>query len=208
MRFSTIFFDLDETLYPSSSGLWQAIRERINAYMQERLGYEPEKIEELREKYFREYGTTLRGLQANDSIDMEDYLAYVHAVPLERYIHPEPELRKAIATISARKFIFTNADAHHAARVLNVLDLQGLFDSILDVHAIAPFCKPMPEAFALALKAAGNPEPRDCVLFDDQARITRAARGLGLYTILVGCDGSSPDADATLPRLVDLQTVL
>ena len=29
MRFSTLFFDLDDTLYPSENGLWQAIKERI-----------------------------------------------------------------------------------------------------------------------------------------------------------------------------------
>jgi len=208
MRFSTIFFDLDETLYPSSSGLWEAIRGRINAYMHDRLGFTTEQIEVLREKYFREYGTTLRGLQANHGINMEDYLAYVHAVPLEQYIHPDPALRLAIAGIPARKFIFTNADANHANRVLNALGLQGLFDGILDVYVIAPYCKPMPESFELALRAAGNPDPRACLLLDDQARITHAARQLGFYTVLVGRDGSSPDADATLAQLVELPTIL
>jgi putative hydrolase of the HAD superfamily len=73
MRFNTLFFDLDETLYPASSGLWAAIRERINAFMQERMGFPPDQIEELREQFFREYGTTLRGLQANSTVDLEEY---------------------------------------------------------------------------------------------------------------------------------------
>ncbi len=80
--------------------------------------------------------------------------------PLSRYLHPDPELRAAIQAIPARKFIFTNADANHAKRVLEAVGLQGLFDGIIDVHAIAPYCKPMPEAFELALKAAGSPDPR------------------------------------------------
>jgi putative hydrolase of the HAD superfamily len=208
MRFSTLFFDLDETLYPASSGLWSAIRERINAYLRERMGFSPEEIDARRDKYFREYGTTLRGLQANYAIDMEDYLAFVHAIPLERYLQPDPALRAALAGLPGRKFIFTNADRAHAERVLAVMGLQGIFDGILDVHVIAPYCKPMPESFQLALKAAGGPDARDCVLLDDQARITRAAQDLGFYTVLVGKDGPGPDADASISRLIELPALL
>ena len=208
MRFNTIFFDLDETLYPPSSGLWSAIRERINAYMHERMGIPPEQIGVLREQYFREYGTTLRGLQSNYTVDMDEYLAFVHNVPLEAHLNPDPELRGVIESLPARKFIFTNADSHHANRVLDVLGLQGLFDGILDVHTLAPYCKPMPESFELALQAAGSPDPHTCALLDDQARITRAARSLGLYTILVWKDSAGEDADAALVKWADLPGLL
>ena len=204
MRFTTFFFDLDDTLYPPATGLWEQIGERINRYLCERLNFPPDQVEKIREKYFREYGTTLRGLQANHKVDMDDYLAFVHNVPLSRYIHADPELRAAIEGIPARKFIFTNADTNHARRVMDVVGLQGLFDGIIDVHAIAPYCKPMPESFELALKAAGSPDPRACVLLDDQRRITRAARLLGMYTVLVGKDFHGEDADASLLHLTDL----
>ena len=204
MRFSTFFFDLDETLYPHNSGVWEAIAGRITRYMIERLEFCPEQVVSMREKYFREYGTTLRGLQANHNVDMDDYLAFVHDVPISRYLHANPELRAAIQGMSVRKYIFTNADANHALRVLEAVGLQGLFDGIIDVHAIAPFCKPMPEAFDLALKAAGSPDPHACVLLDDQRRITRAARRLGIYSVLVGEDTPGDDADAALLHLTGL----
>jgi len=89
-----------------------------------------------------------------------------------------------------------------------VMGLQGIFDGILDVHVIAPYCKPMPGSFQLALQAAGSPDPHACVLIDDQARITRAAQELGFYTVLVGRDGPGPDADASLSRLIDLPSLL
>ncbi|HTX90539.1 MAG TPA: pyrimidine 5'-nucleotidase [Anaerolineales bacterium] len=208
MRFTTLFFDLDDTLYPPAAGLWEAIAARINLYMVERMGFPPEEAVAIRQKYFREFGTTLRGLQANHAIDTEDYLAFVHNVPLADYIHPDPGLRTAVETLPARKFIFTNADAAHANRVLKIVGLEGLFTGIIDVHAIAPYCKPMPEAFELALKAAGSPEPAACVLLDDQARITRAGRQLGMYTILVGRESANDDADAALLHLVDLPSLL
>ena len=121
MQFTTLFFDLDDTLYPPDTGLWGAIAGRITLYMTERMGFPPEQVTSIREKYFREFGTTLRGLQANHNVDMDDYLAFVHNVPLDRYIHPDPAVRAAIAGIPARKFIFTNADTHHAGRVLQAV---------------------------------------------------------------------------------------
>ena len=204
MHYSTFFFDLDETLYPHNSGVWEAIAGRMTRYLTEQMGFPPEQVVAIREKYFREYGTTLRGLQANHQVDMDDYLAFVHDVPISRYLHPNPELRAAIQGIPAKKFIFTNADTNHARHVLEAIGLQGLFDGIIDVHTIAPFCKPMPEAFELALKAAGSPDPHACVLLDDQRRITREAHRLGMYAILVGEDSPGDDADAALLELTDL----
>ena len=208
MRFNTFFFDLDETLYPSSSGLWMQIRGRINTYMHERMGFSQDQIETLRERYFREYGTTLRGLQANHQVNADDYLNFVHNIPLEPYLRLDPELRLSIERLPGQKFIFTNADCAHAGRVTKALGLDGVFTGCIDVHVIAPYCKPMPESFLLALKAAGDPEKRKCVLVDDQPRITRAARALGIFTVLVGRDDPGFDADEALVRLTDLPGLL
>ncbi len=208
MQFSTFFFDLDDTLYPPDTGVWEQIGNRINLYLSERMGFPTDQVQKVREKYFREFGTTLRGLQANHQVDMDDYLAFVHDVPLHLFIHPNPALRVALESIPGRKFIFTNADKNHAGRVIAAVGLQGLFDGIIDVHSIAPYCKPMPEAFHLALEKAGHPDPHTCVLLDDQPRITRAARMLGMYTILVGKSDAGADADAALLQLPDLPSLL
>jgi FMN phosphatase YigB (HAD superfamily) len=44
MRFKNLFFDLDDTLYPASSGLWDAIRERMNVYMRKFIDLPMEEI--------------------------------------------------------------------------------------------------------------------------------------------------------------------
>jgi putative hydrolase of the HAD superfamily len=208
MRFTTVFFDLDETLYPASCGLWEAIRARINAFMYEQMGFPLDRIDELREKFFREYGTTLRGLQANYAVDIDEYLAFVHNVPVERLLSPNKELRSIIECLPLEKYIFTNADRLHVNRVLNALNLQGLFNGILDVHTISPYCKPMVESFEKALLAAGSPDPSNCALLDDQARITRTARVLGMFAILVGKEASNEDANASLLNWKDLPRLL
>ncbi|MGC8855540.1 MAG: pyrimidine 5'-nucleotidase [Anaerolineae bacterium] len=198
MRFTTIFFDLDDTLYPASTGLWEVLKARMGRYMAERLDIPESEIARLREQYFREYGTTLRGLQANYHVDPQDFLAYVHDVPLHDYLTPNPALGALIASLPTRNLIFTNADLPHARRVLAVLGLEGCFSDIVDINAIAPYCKPMPEAFHIAMKIAGEEDAHRCVIIDDQPRTTRTARSLGMLSILYGQNEPHPDADFTL----------
>ena len=66
----------------------------------------------------------------------------------------------------------------------------------------------MPEAFQIAMKTAGSPDPRACVLLDDQARVTHAAKTLGMYTILIGKQNPGNDADASLMELRNIQPLL
>lgn len=195
MRFTTLFFDLDDTLYPSSTGLWQAIKERMTLYMRECMGIAENEVPVLREQYFKMYGTTLRGLQARHNVDVEDYLAFVHDLPLQQYLKPNPTQREIIASLPSRKLIFTNADVPHARRVLAALQLDDLFDDIVDVNAVSPYCKPMPQSFAIAQELANEPDPRKCVVIDDLPRTTRAALEAGMASILYGTD--EPTAEAS-----------
>ena len=196
MPFTTVFFDLDDTLYPPSSGLWPTLKGRINLYMIERLGIPPADVPHLRERYFKTYGTTLRGLQANHDVDMQDYLAFVHDVRLEDYIHPNPVQQAVLASLTTRNLIFTNADEKHARRVMRFLHIEDYFTDIVDVNAMQPYCKPSPEAFALALKTAGVDDPSQCVMIDDLPHTTRAAKAFGLYSVLYGSASSDGAADA------------
>jgi putative hydrolase of the HAD superfamily len=196
----TLFIDLDDTLYPASNGLWRDIRGRIDIYMRERIGLPADQVATLRRAYFEQYGTTLRGLERHYPVDKAEFLAFVHDLPLGEYISPNPGLRALLQDIPARKFIFTNADAAHAKRVVTALGLDGCFDGVVDILAVSPHCKPMPESFEIALRLAGNPDPRHCVLLDDMPRTTIAARELGMFSILVSENGAttSPDANAVL----------
>lgn len=209
MRYSTLFIDLDDTLYPASNGLWQAIKERIRGYMRERLGIPAEVAPHLADQYWRQYGTTLRGLQANYAVQAADYLSYVHDVPLDNYLSPNPQLRALLESIPTRKFIFTNADAAHARRVLARLELESCFDGIVDILTIEPYCKPMPESFEIAQHLAGEPDPRRCVMIDDLPHTIRAARARGWLALLYGQSAPHPEADAAfedwnrLPALLD-----
>jgi len=208
MRFTTIFFDLDDTLYPSNAGLWLAIKNRMNDYMHERMNIPADEIPALREKYYLQYGTTLHGLQKHHQIDVDDYLAYVHDLPLGNYLTPDSGQRSVIASLPTRNLIFTNADSSHAEKVLAALNLRDLFSTIVDVNTVAPYCKPMPESFEIAMKAAGETDPSRCVMIDDLPRTTRAAKSAGMFSILFGATAANSDANACLTDWNELTNIL
>lgn len=208
MKITTIFFDLDDTLYPAQVGLWAAIKERMNLYLREELNIPAEEVPVLREKYFLQYGTTLRGLQAHHHVNTADYLAFVHDLPLQDFLTPDPLQRETLAALPTRNLIFTNADRFHAQRVLTHLQLLDLFSEIVDVNAVAPYCKPMPQSFELALQLAGETDPTQCVMIDDLSRTTQAARQAGLKSILFNEEYRPQDADAQLTDWQKLPEIL
>ena len=194
-----IFIDLDDTLYPPNSGMWQAIMNRIELFMVDKMKFPLEEVPKIRAHLFRQYGTTLRGLQTEYRVNTLDYLQFVHDVPLRRYIQPDPVLEKALKTIPHRKVIFTNADVHHARRVLDVLGLTGCFEEIIDIVSIAPWCKPQREAFELAMDIAGAQDVSDCILVDDAESNIDAASALGFKTVKVGNGSGQSQADVVIP---------
>ena len=205
MALDILIFDLDDTLYSPTTGVWDAIGERINQFIVDNLALDSAEVIQVRDELFRTYGTTLRGLQIVYGIDPYKYLNYVHNIPLETYLQPNPMLNRMLKQISSRKVIFTNSDQNHALRVLDRLGLGGIFERIIDVMDVTPFCKPQPEAFQQALKLLGNPDPSHCVLIDDSLRNVNAARELGFHTILVGNhNGNIHAASARVDTLEDL----
>jgi len=175
--------------------------------MLERVGLAEVEIPQLREHYYRQYGTTLRGLQIHHQVDADDYLAYVHDLPLKDFLQPDPELRVLISQLPQPCWIFTNADSAHAYRVLDVLGLRDCFVGVIDVRDVRPACKPAPEAIQKALQIAGDPEPQVCVFLDDSPVNVAAASSYGLTTVLVGNGAHPYSGSYQVPSLVDLPVV-
>jgi pyrimidine 5'-nucleotidase len=204
MTFTTVFFDLDDTLYPSSLGLWEAIRVRMHTYMKTLLDLPDDELAALREHYLETYGTTLRGLQINHLVDTEDYLAYVHDLPLEQYLKPDPALREMLLSLPKRRWVFTNSDANHARRVMKVLGISDCFEGIIDVHTIEFVSKPNLDAYTRALRVTGESDPQRCVYLDDATRNLFPANQLGFYTVLVGETSPHPAARQSISSIHDL----
>ena len=200
-----ILFDLDDTLYPHNSGLWVQIRNRIEQFMREELHFTGEDLTATRDRLWHTYGTTLRGLQTEYQVDMDTYLEYVHKVPLDGFISPEPKLNQILDNLPQPKFIFTNSDYRHARRVLSLLDISDYFDQVIDIYALAPYCKPQTEAFQIALETVGE-SPEDCLFIDDSPANLSMAQQLGMTTISVG--QNMHDGSPHIQNILDLPDLL
>jgi len=199
------FIDLDDTVYPASSGVWPLAAERMVTYMNEVLGIPMAEAPALRERLFHKYGTTLRGLQLEYGIDSEDYLAYVHDLDFHNLLEPDPELKEALARFNQPKWIFTNATREHAQNILSAIQVAECFSGIIDIRDVQPYCKPDPAAFQIALQLAGSLAPEEVLMVDDRKENLDVAANLGFKTVLI-----SPlpqNGYRTLPRLADLPRI-
>jgi putative hydrolase of the HAD superfamily len=203
----TLFLDLDNTLYPKSSGLMDAIRDRIISYMGEIMRLSVDEIKSIRQYSLKKYGTTLIGLMELYGIDKQHYLDYVHDLDLSKYLTKDPKMVGALKAISLKKVIFSNADHDHVRRVLNYLGMDGLFDCIIDVHALMPNVKPQPEAFEKALSITELNSWDGCAFVDDYLPNILAAENLGIFSILVD-EAGDQDYINKIPSLKDLKDFL
>lgn len=181
----TLLIDLDDTTYPTSIGVWPILTERVFRYMRDVVGIPKDEIPEKRDRLFLEHGTTMRGLSIEYGIDVQDYLQYVHEVDLSEVIEPDYQLKAALRSLPQEKWIFTNASRQHANNVLGLLGISDLFMGVIDVLDTEPWCKPHPEAFEIALKLVGGPEPAETLFVDDLETNLDAARALGIQTLRV-----------------------
>ena len=208
MHFSTLFFDLDATLYSPSNGLWEEIRNRIFQFMREEIGLPKAEIPAIRDRYWKTYGTTLEGLRIHHQTDPDDYLDYVHDVPLEQYLTLDPALKSLLSSLPQELWVFTNADRRHAEGVLKALGIREQFSGIVDLISMDFVIKPKPEAYQIALKMSGETDPTRCILFDDLIANLLGAKKQGFTTVLVGDNGSSGGADFQLPTIHQIQEIL
>lgn len=209
MKTQTIFFDLDGTLYPDvSGGVWEALRARIEMYMHERVGIPKKKVAALRDSYLKLYGTTLRGLTVNYSIDPDEYLTYVHDVPIEEMIRPNGKLGDLLSKLQQHKWVFTNSSLEHSRRVLAALGVAAHFDGIVDIKAMSYRNKPEPSSYILALERSGKPAAESSLFVDDQSANLEPAKQLGAATVLVGSREPHPAADKSIAVVEELLTAM
>ena len=109
----TWVFDLDNTLYPPDSGLWPKIDERITLFLIELFGLDGQSARALHKHYYKQHGTTLRGL-ADENLDQtEAFLEFVHDIDRSG-LAPNPLLARELRRLPGRRLIFTNGSRKHA----------------------------------------------------------------------------------------------
>ena len=188
----TWLFDLDNTLYPPSSGYLLAIEERIKQYFVRLTGLPDDEAWALQKRYLVEGGSAVPGLIAHHNADPHEFLRDVHDVPLD-LLTPDSVLRAALTRLPGRRLVFTNGSEWHARRVLDRLAIADLFHEVFHTEAAGLIAKPDPRAFDALIRAHAV-TPATTAFFEDRAVNLKPAAELGMTTVLVGDHAFDSDA--------------
>jgi putative hydrolase of the HAD superfamily len=179
----TWIFDLDNTLYPASCRLFDQIHDRMQRFIAERLCLSLDEALIVQKTYFREHGTTMRGLMTVDKVDPRDFLAYVHEVELA-CVPPDPVLAAALAALPGRKIVHTNGSVRHAERLLAHLEIAGSFCGIVDIADAGFEPKPALAGYHELLRRH-DVRAESALMVEDMAKNLVPAAALGMTTAWV-----------------------
>ena len=180
-----LLVDLDDTLYPASSGLREEIVRRMTAFVARFLETDEETAAGIRHDLSRRYGTTLSGLiQQFRYTDADEYLAYTHPVEVERFLRPDPALRPALQRVRLPMSILTNSPREHAERILRYLGILDLFVRIYDIRFNDLEGKPHTSLYTRVLRDLGL-QAGEVLLIDNRVDYLLGFEKLGGRVLLV-----------------------
>jgi putative hydrolase of the HAD superfamily len=205
MPYKFILFDLDQTLYPSESGLQQEVGRRIQNWVSNYLKLSWDEAYEVRKDYYTRYGTTLNGLLVEREIDASDYLAFVHDIPVETYLGPDVALDAMLDALPLRRVVYTNATTEYSWRVLRVLGIDERFERVISIEDVGLRNKLYRDGHERALTLLGA-QGNECIMVEDSVRNLKAAKALGMTTLLVrqaGVLGLAEESDGSVDHVLD-----
>ena len=193
-RVDTWVFDLDNTLYPHGSDVWPQIDARITAFLCQLFGIDGLSARALQKYYYETYGTTLKGLMADDNIPSEAFLDFVHDIDRSG-LKPDIPLAAAIGALPGRKLILTNGSREHALRTAEKLGIHTLFEDIFDI--VAADLVPKPEAATFdKFFAKHGVDPARAAMFEDIDKNLLVPHARGMATVLVTPAGQAAPREA------------
>ena len=206
MPFDLAVIDLDNTLYAADSGVFARMDKRMTAFVAHELGVDEVEANRLRIKYWKEYGTTLRGMMLHHGMEPEAFLHDVHDIDAHEILERDAALDAALARLPGRKVIHTNGIREHAERILNALGIAHHFATIYDIRFNNYIPKPCRQTLASLIDTEGFTPGRTLVV-DDMADNLREAKALGCKTVWISHE-TEGIWDYHIPTFHDLPAAL
>jgi putative hydrolase of the HAD superfamily len=202
-RVETWVFDLDNTLYPASSKLFDQISRRMTVFIAEYFDIAPDAAFARQKELFRRYGTTLRGLMTEHAMDPEPFLEHVHKIDVD-LVEPNPDLALKLGLLPGRKLIFTNASRVHAQRIMERIGITKYFEEIFDISDADYIPKPDRACYATMLARHGV-APETACMIDDIPVNLETAKSLGMTTVWLKGEREwgTFDMPASIRRTID-----
>ncbi len=179
----TWIFDLDNTLYPASSRLFDQIDVKMGEFVSRLLNVPYDEAKRRQKEMFYKYGTTLRGLMTEHGISPDAFLDYVHDID-HTPVAENRLLDEALHQLPGRKLIFTNGTVAHAEKVLARIGVTHHFRDIFDIVHSDFIPKPEIGPYEKFVRQTGV-NPQTSAMFEDIARNLEAPHALGMTTVLV-----------------------
>lgn len=182
-----LLLDLDNTLYPATSGMGKFMGSRMGEFVVRHLGVSGQRAAEMRAEGLARHGTTLKWLaREHDLTDIEAFIEYVHPTDLAGFLTPEDRdaAQQSLAEIDLPASILTNAPKEHAERVLAWLGVRDRFEQVFDLRFNRLSGKPAPSAYERALGAA-RASPAETLFVDDVLQYLLPFRALGGHAVHV-----------------------
>ncbi|MDQ6983953.1 MAG: pyrimidine 5'-nucleotidase [Ghiorsea sp.] len=184
MDLKLLVIDLDNTLYAADNGVFSRMDEKMITYIQRELDVGRGEADVLRVKYWKQYGSTLKGLMAHHGHEAEPFLFEAHDVNAHELLSPHPELHKALKSLSVRKVIHTNGTTEHAETILEALGIRDCFDVIYDIRFNQYTPKPCADTLLQLFEAEKVSAPKVLVI-DDMENNLNSAKQTGAKTAWV-----------------------
>lgn len=183
-----IFFDMDNTLYPASSGVSAVMRDRIKLFLVQHLSFPEGEAGEVGNRFYNDYGLAIKGCVKHFGVDPRLYDGFVDGgLPLEQLVGPmEGSELEVVKGARGRRWVFTNAGRLHTERVLTMLGITELFEGVVHCDYTEPDfpAKPDRRAFERAIASVTDTNTDDKVYFvDDSGRNVEAGRLFGWRSV-------------------------
>jgi len=204
-QIKTWIFDLDNTLYSADSGIFQQVHELMGKFVSAHLNIDIDQAKQIQKKYYKQHGTTLRGMMDNHGVDPDYFLTEVHRLDYS-IVEPNHKLNEELKKLKGRKIIFTNANMQHALDVLERLELSNFFDEIYDIKMANYIPKPEISSYKQLIEQF-NISTESAAMFDDIAKNLVPAKKVGFTSIWIdaGYENFSDDIQAS-KKYLDLET--
>jgi len=204
--------DLDNTLHDAGTDIMPKVNQAMTQWVARHLTVDEEEASRLRVAYWKRYGATLLGMIEHHAINPHAFLQETHPLPdLLSMVRPHKALQDSLRRLKGSKLILTNAPRHYAQAVLHKAGLDALVEQLICIEDMrfAWQFRPKPSVAMLNMLCARlGVSSRQCRLVEDSVENLRAARRLGMQTILVlehGWQGRPRSAHAGSARLVTHQ---
>jgi len=195
-------FDIDDTLYPKSSGLNKQIQDSMINYLANYFKIPWAEASQLCIAYYKKYGTTISGLINTTDISARKFVNETHRYLDLSCIKPNLRLSEALSKIDGKKYVFTNGSFGHGLRISKKLGIEDHINGFFGTQSANFIPKPDPRAFE-EFFSRYNINPEEAIFFDDSKPNHETISQMGTKTVWIT---EGEELNQEKPDYVDYQT--